>query len=138
MVAQVGQLPPAPSRQDAAGTFNSKADAHLAAQPVWTDEVNAVATEVNANTNSAAVSANSATASEQTSAANANFKGGWSGLTGALNIPASVQHNNKTWMALTNIADVAASEPVEGNADWQIVGISLDTLALIQSIALTS
>lgn len=47
----------------------------------------------------------------------ANFRGLWSTLSGPLNKPASVKHNNRIWLLLNNLADVAASEPgVSG--DW--------------------
>ena len=35
--------------------------------------------------------------------ASANFKGAWSSLTGALNIPASVTHNGYLWILLNNL-----------------------------------
>lgn len=47
----------------------------------------------------------------------ANFKGLWSMLGGPLNKPASVKHNNRIWLLLNNLADVAASEPGV-SADW--------------------
>ena len=63
--------------------------------------------------NSAAVA--SARAAE--AAASANFIGPWSGLSGPLNMPASVLHNGRTWRLLANLPDVTASEPgVSG--DW--------------------
>lgn len=52
----------------------------------------------------------------------ANFAGQWSGLTGALNIPASVRHNGNFWMLLSDVADVTATEPAAGNSDWAVLG----------------
>jgi len=51
------------------------------------------------------------------SAASANFKGLWSTLTGALNKPASVKHNDRFWLLLNNLANVATSQPGV-SADW--------------------
>lgn len=45
------------------------------------------------------------------------LQGEWSGLTGALNMPAVVTHTGEYWVLLSNLADVTASEPgVSG--DW--------------------
>jgi hypothetical protein len=59
-----------------------------------------------------------AAASEAAAVGAANFAGAWSGLTGALNIPASVSHSDKVWVLTVNLADVTASEPADGNSDW--------------------
>jgi hypothetical protein len=59
-----------------------------------------------------------AAASEAAAVGAANFAGAWSGLTGALNIPASVSHSDKVWVLTVNLADVTASEPASGNSDW--------------------
>ena len=48
----------------------------------------------------------------------ANFKGLWSSLTGSLNIPASVSHNDKFWQLLENVADVTTEVPGV-SAKWQ-------------------
>lgn len=52
----------------------------------------------------------------------ANFKGEWADLTGALSIPASVYHDDTFWMLLSDVADVTATEPAAGNADWAELG----------------
>lgn len=59
----------------------------------------------------------------------ANFRGLWSTLSGPLNKPASVKHNNRIWLLLNNLADVAASEPGV-SADWT----SGDSGALVQIV----
>jgi len=64
---------------------------------------------------------NSATAAALSADAAANlsdFKGLWSGLTGALNKPATVLHNGAYWSLLNNLANVASSEPGVSNTDW--------------------
>jgi hypothetical protein len=50
----------------------------------------------------------------------ANFLGAWSGLTGALPIPASVSHAGKLWILLADVADVTAETPGV-SASWQDV-----------------
>ena len=47
----------------------------------------------------------------------ANFKGLWSSLTGPLNTPATVKHNNRIWLLLRSLPDVKLSEPGV-SADW--------------------
>jgi hypothetical protein len=62
---------------------------------------------------------------------NANFKGAWSGLVGALNMPAMVSHSGQRWNLLNDLADVTASEPGV-SADWELfelpaaIGVGFD------------
>jgi hypothetical protein len=53
--------------------------------------------------------------------ASANFKGNWADLTGALDMPACVLHENQYWMLLDDLLDVTASEPDATNADWALL-----------------
>ena len=71
----------------------------------WASEANALKTDVN-NAEAAALAA-------------ANFKGNWSSLSGALNMPASVYHSSKFWMLMEDLEDVEQSEPSSANSDWQ-------------------
>lgn len=50
-------------------------------------------------------------------AAIANYKGPWSGLTGALAIPAAVSHSGKLWLLLSSVADVTTKVPGVA-AEW--------------------
>lgn len=47
----------------------------------------------------------------QASLSVANFKGSWSSLVGALNMPAAVVHAGMIWLLLQNLADVTVAEP---------------------------
>ncbi|NOQ31783.1 MAG: hypothetical protein GQ570_11735 [Helicobacteraceae bacterium] len=76
-----------------------------------------------ANATLAADSASIATSS-------ANNKGNWSALTGALNIPASVNYNDSVWVLNVNLADVTASEPSGANSDWTDASVNDADLAL--------
>lgn len=100
-------LPPAPLVTDSPAEFNTKAFALVNSLNGFVTETNALALEVDAD---AAVAAEAITASEAAVAA-ANFKGAWSSLNGALNIPASVSHNGSVWVLTQNLADVTANEP---------------------------
>ena len=127
MANQIAPLPVAPQRSDAPSTFISKADAHVAALAAWTTEVNAVSTEIEVHAAEALSSEAAAAASESTassastvSQSNANYKGEWSGLTGAANVPYSVSHAGQFWQLLSNVADITLSEPgVTG--DWHLI-----------------
>lgn len=77
----------------------------------------------------AADSATDAAASEANAAASANFKGLWSALTGALNKPASVDHNGAFWGLLNNLADVTTSQPGV-SADWVVIGGAWPTVRI--------
>lgn len=62
---------------------------------------------------------------------NASYKGAWSGLTGALTMPALVSHTGERWVLLSSLADVTASEPGI-SADWELfelpaaIGVGFD------------
>jgi len=74
-------------------------------------------------------------ASAAIAVATANNKGNWSALTGALNIPASVNHNGSVWVLNVNLADVTLSEPSGANSDWTDISIDEADLALKRDIA---
>lgn len=105
-------------------SFNQDAYTYATAMPGVSAALGALATNVAAN---GQVSHDNATAATQAalaaadardvSAAAANFKGLWSSLAGPLNKPAAVKHNNRIWLLLNNLANVAASQPGV-SADW--------------------
>lgn len=117
----ITDLPPAPNASNPA-TFNTLANNFVAAQVVMQPEVNAAtawvektADEVYDNAVEAKLSADSA----ESSASAASYYGNWSSLTGVLNKPATVFHNDLFWMLNNNLANVASSEPALANADWR-------------------
>ena len=85
-------LPAAPDPNDRA-TFNARAYPWAAAQAVMVTETNAVAENVFNNATEAAALATTASSQVALASAAANYKGLWSSLSGALNMPASVSHN---------------------------------------------
>jgi len=125
-------LPAVPQRTQPPAEFATKGDAFLGALPAFRAEINTFGAFVDsagaaidadvaaadASEANAAASATAADASAQLAlsykdlaAGTANFKGSWSGLSGALAIPASVYHNGLTWVLLSSLANVASAEP---------------------------
>lgn len=124
MITPLTPLPLPPTRQDPVN-FAARADAFLAALPDFQVELNTLASELDSiGSNATQSEINAAqSASDAQDAANvagafANYKGLWSGLTGALNKPASVKHDNKYWFLLNDLPDVTASEPGV-SPDWE-------------------
>lgn len=116
-------LSSAPLPTDNTATFNTKAFALVAALNGFVTEANALETNVNAKEASATTAATTATSASATATATANFKGAWSGLTGALNIPASVSHLNKVWVLTQSVSNVATEVP--GTSDkWLAVSVN--------------
>lgn len=110
-------LPTPPTRDDPTN-FAARGDTFMAALPVFVTEANALQSDVNNNqaTASSAASTATAKASEASAArdiamAAVNYKGLWSSLSGALNIPASVYHSGSVWLLTESIANVATKTP---------------------------
>ena len=61
-----------------------------------------------------------------------NFKGAWSNLTGPLDVPATVFHNDGYWQLLNNLVDVTTSEPGV-SADWANASANVTKGTLTQS-----
>lgn len=123
-------LGPSPSRGSAPDAFAVQADNLLGVQlPRMVTEINALLPTIDA----AVAAEPAATAAAASAAASANYKGEWSTLTGALNIPASVSHNGTIWMLLSNAANVAAITPGV-SAQWLAIN---EDRSLLNSIFMT-
>ena len=72
--------------------------------------------------NNSATSAQTSQSFAAISAANADFKGSWSTLTGALTMPASVLDDGKYWVLLGNLANVTSATPGV-SASWSLIQI---------------
>ena len=128
-------LPAAPDPNDRA-TFNARAYPWAAAQAVLATEIAAAADNMYDNALIAETSATDAEYSATAAVASANFKGAWSGLTGALAIPASVSHGGAVYMLGANVADVTAHTPGV-SASW-IVLSPIRRLSIFETAAATS
>jgi hypothetical protein len=102
------------------------ADAWVAALALFTTQINLLSTEVNGESSIC----QTAQASAAIALAAANFKGKWSDMVGAANIPYSVWHLNRYWMLVSNLANVTTKTPGT-DAEWQL--IPLDTPWLIKT-----
>lgn len=116
-------LPSAPLPTDNTATFNSKAFALVAALNTFVTEANATGVAVDADAAAALASQIAAGLSEDAAVASANFKGAWSGLTGALAIPASVSHLDKVWTLTESVANVTTEVPGT-SAKWIAVSVN--------------
>jgi hypothetical protein len=111
----IDALPSAPLPTDNTATFNSKAFALVAALNTFVNQANALGIAVDADAVSAAADSITAANASLAAVGAANYKGEWSTLTGALNIPASVSHNGGVWVLKANLADVTTAVPGVSN-----------------------
>jgi len=114
-----------PNSVTSPATFDSDRNTYLSEEQAIIGQRNDVSIETNTvseqiNTSSIQVEENRIVAEDSALIANgaANNKGLWSNLTGALNIPSSVNHNGSIWTLNVNLADVTLSEPSLTNSDW--------------------
>ena len=121
---EIQPQPPFPARSTPGSNYVQEAELWGASMPPFTNQINQAAADTYQNALASkenadiSVSArNDAQTAANSAVSSANFKGEWSTLVGALNIPASVSHNNTIWTLKVNLADVTASEPSVTN-DW--------------------
>jgi hypothetical protein len=86
---------------------------------LWAWETGTLLPGANLLASQAYTNALAANEAAQAAYINANFKGAWSGLTGALNKPALVSHSGQRWNLLNNLANVTTSTPGV-SADWEL------------------
>lgn len=82
-------------------------------------EFNASITQFNIDVVTVNDDAAAAAASADSAAAAANNLGLWSNLVGAVNVPASVNHNDSVWVLDADNADITTIEP--GVSGWTLV-----------------
>lgn len=125
---QVDALPDPPQRTNPPEVFASKADAFVAALPQFGGQINTVATFVAAKATEAESRATEASGAANAAIAAAHFKGYWSSLTGALNVPASVEHQGNIYLLLQDLPDVAAQEP-GASIYWAVLSATTSSVA---------
>jgi len=130
-------LPAAPLRSQGPEAFDAAAEPFVAALPPMVEQINAATAEIEANTTAAAASAASALDSKNTATMGTAYKGLWTALTGALNMPASVYHVGYYWALNANLANVTLAEPgVSGS--WQKIKAGADILQYADRDSLAS
>lgn len=108
-----------PALDRTSATFKTDLDTYfLTALPTFSAEAEAARVEINAGVEYVADSVGLV----ELAAAAANYKGNWSTLTGALNMPASVRHNGNYWALNADLADVTTATPGV-SASWQPLNI---------------
>lgn len=131
-VPAIRDLGTVPNNNMDEATYNVTAENFTGNMPPWGSDVKAVADSAKTNAeysnqragdaNTAAETAAARLADVQTAAngafAAANYKGEWSTLTGALNVPATVTHLGRLWYLKLNLANVASQTPTLGSAYW--------------------
>jgi hypothetical protein len=117
----VGDIPDR-NTQDAA-TFTLNAVTWLDYQLIQIPATNTSIGEINSTAIQVTADADAAAVSAVTAESSANFKGRWVDLTGALNIPASVERNSRVYQLLENLADVTLADP-STSSKWLIISSS--------------
>jgi hypothetical protein len=122
----ISTLPTAPQRGQPAEEFNQNANTWVGALGTFTSQTNVVVGEVNSNATAIAtnktnsdISADICESAEQVALAS-GYKGNWSSLTGALNMPAVVSHSGFLWLLNVNLANVTTSTPSFTNNHWTV------------------
>lgn len=108
-------LPTPPTRQDP-DNFAVRGDEFLAALPAFVTEANALAADVTEKQETVAELAAQVLPASAAAMAAANYVGRWSTLSGSLSLPASVFHNDRFWILLAPLGNVATAEPGVSNA----------------------
>ena len=131
-VPPIRDLGTVPNNNMDEATFNVTAENFTTQMAPWGGDVKAVADSAKTNaeySNERAVNANDSAETAaarlvdvQTAAngafAAANYKGEWSTLTGALNVPATVTHLGRLWYLKLNLANVTTQAPALGSTYW--------------------
>jgi hypothetical protein len=110
-VTTITALPGTPPTSTDPSSFDTRADAFVSAIPTFITQTNLVAGEVNTNATNAALSASTALSAQAVAQASAAFKGLYTALSGALNIPASTYHLGKFWILSANVNPVTSYVP---------------------------
>lgn len=131
-VPPIRDLGTVPNNNMDEATFNVTAENFTTQMAPWGGDVKAVAESAKTNAEYSNQRANDSNTSAETAAARlvdvqtaangafaaANYKGEWSTLTGALNVPATVTHLGRLWYLKLNLANVTTQAPALGSTYW--------------------
>lgn len=129
-------MTPIPALDRTSATFRADVDTFFASRiPTFVSEANALQLDVHAAADTAiAAAATASTAADivDLAAAAANYKGAWSGLSGALAMPASVSHAGTYWALNSAVANVATETPGV-SAAWQALNVGAGGSSVVSS-----
>ena len=131
-VPPIRDLGTVPNNNMDEATFNVTAETFTSNMPQWGGDLKAVADSAKTNAEYSNQRANDSNTSAETAAARlvdvqtaangafaaANYKGEWSTLSGALNVPATVTHLGRLWYLKLNLANVTTQAPALGSTYW--------------------
>lgn len=131
-VPAIRDLGTVPNNNMDEATFNVTAETFTSNMPQWGGDLKAVADSAKTNAEYSNQRANDSNTSAETAAARlidvqtaangafaaANYKGEWSTLSGALNVPATVTHQGRLWYLKLNLANVTTQAPALGSTYW--------------------
>ncbi len=126
------QLPPFPGPNTPESAYDDMAFDWGSAMPGFGNRIAAIGQNAYDNAEEARLKALAAEGSAETAAARlvdvqtaangafaaANYKGEWSTLSGALNVPATVTHLGRLWYLKLNLANVTTQAPALGSTYW--------------------
>lgn len=124
-IPAISTLPVAPARTDEPADFVTKADNFVGALPQFATQINASISQANTNLADTNTAATVAIAASLEAVSSANFKGEWSGLSGAKNVPLSCSHNDVIYILKVNVLNIAAIEPGVTN-NWASIFLTGD------------
>ena len=131
-VPAIRDLGTVPNNNMDEATFNVTAENFTTQMAPWGGDLKSVADSAKTNAEYSNQRANDSNTSAEAAAARlidvqtaangafaaANYKGEWSTLSGALNVPATVTHQGRLWYLKLNLANVASQAPALGSTYW--------------------
>lgn len=133
----IDALPDAPLPSDSRSAFSLKQFAFQMAMALFRTQANALEANVELKEATASAAASTATASAATAQAAANYKGEWSALTGALNMPASVSYGGFFYALNANLANVTTAVPGVAS-QWTQITTQDSALVVVSTTTVTA
>lgn len=128
----VPDLGTVPQRTMSGEVYEPAADAFMGKLPGFGSGANALASWMESIGAAVETNATNAAAAAASALAAANFKGDWSGLTGALAVPAAVSHAGAAWLLLSDVADVTAHTPGVSGVWLRMFSMGIARFAVVE------
>lgn len=124
------ELPPTPPQRSDPTNFPARGDAFMTWFVTAWNYLSTLVPWMTSRANEVQANADTVAANAIYVASTANYKGLWSALTGALNMPATVSHNGRFWQLNQNLANVATAQPGVSAAWTDAVGTNVPTATI--------